>query len=522
MKRKKLIINALILTCTTMIIGFISTSFRVYLSNKIGPEGMGLYQLIMSISIMTSTIAISGIRVTTTRLIAEELGRGNKNKIKNIMKKAFCYSLFFSSLSCIILYNGAGFISTIWINDTRAIIPLKILSCSLPFVSLGACFHGYFYGMRKVVKSISSDVIEVSTMMIIIASFMSVCLPKGLNFTCILISVGMSVSVVISTIYSYFLYIFEKRSLYRSSALESKCRISEITHIAIPIAWSAYIQTGLRTIEDLLIPDALRKYGSSTAASLSAFGMIKGMVLPILSFPSIFLASFSTLIIPEIAESNALNQRVRINYILSKVFKFTLFIAVFSSGVFIIYSNELGLALYNNPNIGILMRILAPLIPFMYLDRIVDGSLNALDQQMSTLKYNFIDMGVRILLICFLIPQKGIEGFICVLFVGTILNASLSINRLLKVTKLNFLIFDWLIKPSICISISCFLVKYSFNLIGLDSLLIIQLLTVIVTYLLLLTISNSIKRDDIMWFVDAFRKEVKITEWNDLGIYKYF
>lgn len=522
MKRKKLIINALILTCTTMVIGFISTYFRVYLSNKIGPEGMGLYQLIMSINVMTSTIAISGIRVTTTRLIAEELGRGNKNKIKSIMKKAFIYSLFFSILASVILYNSADFISKVWIDDTRAIIPLKILSCSLPFVSLGACFHGYFYGMRKVVKSISSDVIEVSTMMIIIASFMSICLPKGLNFTCILIALGMSVSVIASTIYSYFLYIFEKKSFYRTSNLDSNCKLSEITHIAIPIAWSAYIQTGLRTIEDLLIPEALRKYGSSTASSLSAFGMIKGMVLPILSFPSIFLASFSTLIIPEIAESSALNQKKRINYILSKVFKFTLFIAVFASGVFIIYSNELGLALYNNPEVGVLMRILAPLIPFMYLDRIVDGSLNALDQQMSTLKYNFIDMSVRILLICFLIPKKGIEGFICVLFVGTILNASLSINRLLKVTKLKFLIFDWLIKPSICISISCFLVKYSFSFIGLKSLLIIQLITVIIVYLLLLTISNSIKKEDIMWFADAFKKEIKVTEWNDLGIYKRF
>ena len=45
MKRKKLILNAFILTFATMMIGFVSTSFRVYLSNKIGSEGIGLYQL---------------------------------------------------------------------------------------------------------------------------------------------------------------------------------------------------------------------------------------------------------------------------------------------------------------------------------------------------------------------------------------------------------------------------------------------------------------------------------------------
>ncbi|MGL5346205.1 MAG: polysaccharide biosynthesis C-terminal domain-containing protein [Peptostreptococcaceae bacterium] len=520
MKRRTLIINALILTLTTMTLGFISTSFRVYLSNKIGAEGMGLYQLIMSINIMVSTLAISGIRVTTTRLIAEELGRNNRGKIRSIMKKSFVYTLFASILAFLVLYNGAEFISIMWIEDTRAIVPLKILSCSLPFLGIGACFHGYFYGMRRVIKSVTSDVLEVCTMMAIIASFMSICLPKGLNFTCILISVGMSVSIVISTIYCYILYIFEKKSMYRNNGYNDNCKFSEITKVAIPIAWSAYINTGLRTIEDLLIPDALRRYGSSTATSLAIFGMIKGMVLPILSFPSIFLASFSTLIIPEISESNALNQRKRINYILNKVFKFTLFIAMFASGLFIIYSNELGMGLYNNSKVGVLMKILAPLIPFMYLDRIVDGSLNALNQQMSTLRYNFIDMTVRMFLIYFLIPVKGIDGFITVLFVGTLLNASLSINRLLKVTKLDFLLVDWIIKPGICITIASFLTKFSFDLMKISFLLPLEIIITMVVYFFLLISFKSIEKSDILWFVDAFKSDAKVVEWNDLGIYK--
>ena len=206
MKRKKLIINAFILTFSTMMIGFISTSFRVYISNKIGSEGMGLYQLIMSIHIMTTTLSISGIRITTTRLIAEELGKSNTKNIKSILKKSMIYSLIFSTITFLICYKFADIIAIKWIGDVKAIIPIKILSFSLPFVGISACFHGYFYGMRKIVKSISSDIIEVSTMMFVIVSFMGICLPKGLNFTCTLIAIGMSLGNIVSAIYFYILF----------------------------------------------------------------------------------------------------------------------------------------------------------------------------------------------------------------------------------------------------------------------------------------------------------------------------
>ncbi len=171
MKRKKLILNAFILTFATMMLGFVCTSFRVYLSNKIGSEGIGLYQLIMSIHVMTTTLAISGIRVTTTRLIAEELGRSNIKNIKSILRKSILYSLLFSTTTFLLVYNFADIIALKWIGDSRAIIPIKILSCSLPFIGISACFHGYFYGMRKIIKSVSSDIVEFGTMMIIIISF---------------------------------------------------------------------------------------------------------------------------------------------------------------------------------------------------------------------------------------------------------------------------------------------------------------------------------------------------------------
>lgn len=519
-KRKKLILNALLLTISTMTFGVVNMIFRVYISNQIGPEGMGLFQLIMSINIVASTLAISGIRVTITRLVAEELGKGNYGKIKKIVRKGIIYTLFFGTISFLLLYNNAEFISNVWIKDSRAIISLKILACSMPFVGVCSCFAGYFYGIRKVMKSVSADVVEIFTMMLIIYLFISTFIPMGIDYTCSLVSVGTAVGSMLSAVYSYILYIFEKKSPSPKVKSNNKFSIFDIGFIAIPIACSSYVQTSLRTAEDILIPNALRLYGSTTSSSLSIFGMIKGMVMPILNFPSIFLASFSTLIIPEIAESNALNKKNMVNYIISKVFKFTLLIALFATGLFMIFSKELGLAIYNSEEVGYIMRILAPLIPLMYLDRIVDGSLNALNQQLYTLKYNILDMSLRVIIILYIIPKKGIDGFIFVLFVSTIFNSSLSINRLLKVTKLEFELIDWVIKPIICVVISSYLTKFSFLIFNIHNLILLQVFVNLSFYIIFLFIFRCLKVKDIRWFTDAFKNDIKKADWDSVNLYK--
>ena len=127
MRRRNLIINTFLLTFSTMSLGILGMVFRIYLSNQIGSEGMGLYQLIMSINVFAWTIAISGIRLTLTRLIAEEIGKkSSKDKIRHLLKCGFIYTLFFSCISALGLYYGSHFISTVLIGDIRAQTPLLV------------------------------------------------------------------------------------------------------------------------------------------------------------------------------------------------------------------------------------------------------------------------------------------------------------------------------------------------------------------------------------------------------------
>ncbi len=72
--------NAFILTATSLLLRTIGIFFRIYMSNKGGAEGMGLYQLIFSIYVLGSTFATSGISTAVTRLVADELVCGHPNR----------------------------------------------------------------------------------------------------------------------------------------------------------------------------------------------------------------------------------------------------------------------------------------------------------------------------------------------------------------------------------------------------------------------------------------------------------
>lgn len=514
MRRKKLIINAFIMTFSTIIFGFIAMFFRVYLSKKIGTEGMGLYQLIMSVYIMATTFSSAGIRIAITRLVAEEVAKGNKKAIKSIVNKGCIYSLFFSILTSMILFYGAEYIGITLLKDERAIISLKILSYSLPFIGILSCLSGYFYGAREVVKSVSSEIIEQLIMMAIVIVSINVFIDTNVEKICALICVGIAVGHIISCIYAYVLCTYKIKTLARYTSCSSydRCKIIDITKIALPIASSSYIQSGLRTLEDILIPNALRMSGTSAITSLSIFGMIKGMALPIINFPAIFLSSFATLIIPEIAEAHSLNRNKLVNFIISNVFRITFIISVFASGVFIAFSNDIGWVVYSNKEIGIIIRVLAPIIPIMYLERIMDGILNSLDKQVTLLKINLIDMIIRILIIYFIIPTKGIEGFIIVIFISNIFNFTLNMYNLLKTTNLEFKIFNWVVKPIICVSIAVLISSY------IGSNIIEQTITSMIIYFIMLILTSCIRIKDFNWIIDSF-KLVRDINLNSIKLY---
>lgn len=499
---REIFTGGIVLSLTALIMRTVSVAFNVYVSGKIGSAGMGLLSLIMSVYSLALTFAVSGISLASTRLTAEAVGSGKKEDVRAAMKRCLIYSVVFGSLTFIVLFTSADFIAGNWLGDMRCVRPIKTFAISMPFISMSSAMHGYFTALRRVKKSASAQFFEQLVKIYITSVLIGTMAYKGIEEACIAVIGGATIAEIASFLYTFLLYRYDILKNFKKKS-RGVGIVAKMCSISIPVALSAYIRTGLVTLEHMLIPRGLKRYGASSERSLETYGVLQGMVLPIILFPTAFLSSFNMLLVPELAKAAAKGEKRHINYISERFLRFT---AVFSIGVcaiMICFSHELGYVIYNNHEASDFIKTVAPLIPIMYFDSAVDSILKGLDQQLFNMRINIIDAASSALLVYLLCPKIGIMGYIVTIFASEIFNLSCSMVRLMNVTGLRINLVSFVIKPLICALGSCTLVKLMFESVRAIACsylsLFIHLFVALFVYVMFLIATLTLNGEDRVW-----------------------
>ena len=86
LRKDRLLRNTALLSGSTLLMSLIGLAFQAWLSARIGAAGLGLYQLVCSVTALGATFAISGIRFASTRLVAAELGAARGEGVPAAMR----------------------------------------------------------------------------------------------------------------------------------------------------------------------------------------------------------------------------------------------------------------------------------------------------------------------------------------------------------------------------------------------------------------------------------------------------
>ncbi len=458
MKKVIFIKNAVVLTVTALLMRLAGIAFRVWLAARIGSEGIGLYQLVLSVYVFAAAFAGGGICTAVTRLCAEKLAKGNDSGAVEVLKKGVFLSLVIAAISAAVVFLGANFIAVRILSDERAVFALRILGFGLPFMAVGSCVRGYFIARRKTVSSSISQMLEQALRILIVVLLAGSFAEKGIAFACAAVVLGDTAAEGFSCLYIFISYRIDKKRLDLSRKGGNRGVFRKIFRIALPITSGRYLNSGLRTAENILVPKNLAVFGGAKTA-LSQFGMIKGMALPLIFFPSSFLNSVSTLLIPELSEAATKGEKYKIKYAADRAITLTLVSSFLISALFFTLSDRLGLIFYRSTEVGFLLKFLAPIIPLMYVDSVCDGMLKGLDKQSFVFRVAVSDSLLRLLAIPLAVPHYGIKGFLVIMIASNIYTAVLRIYKLLKTAELPLELSRRIIKPAFSAAAAVFLAK---------------------------------------------------------------
>ncbi len=449
---RKFIINGLIMTVTSLSLRTLGVAFNAFISRRLGADGMGLFTLIMSVYGLSVTLAASGVNLAATRMCAEALGRGDERAVRASLTRCLTYASVCGIGACLLLLFGADFVAESWLGDERCTRSLRLLAVSLPFISASNVLHGYFTAVRKVAKSAATQIFEQLFKVGVTVFALLYIVPDGIEYACMALVGGGALAETASFLMAFTLYLFDRRKKAQGSVPREVGRrlTRELFGITVPVAAAAYVRSGLSTLEHMLIPRGLRKNPATAETALATYGVLCGMVMPVIMFPTALLYSFTGLLIPEFAEADARRDTVHIRYMISRALTFTLIFSIGCSAVMSMLAEELGVLVYDSEAAGEFIRVMAPLIPVMYLDHAVDAILKGLGEQVYCMKVNILDAAMCTLFVYLLCPRIGIWGYIVTIYAAEVVNASLSIWRLTKVSGFHARLWNSLFGPMLC------------------------------------------------------------------------
>ena len=427
-RRHTIFYSALMLTGVNLLLRLAGTAFQVYLSGHIGAAGIGLLQLTMSVGSLAMVAGMGGIRTATMYLTAHQIGRGRHENVTWVLSGCFLYSILFSGTVALALYNFAPWLAEHWIGDMQTIPALRLLGAFLPVVCLCGVMTGYFTAANRIGTLAAVEVAEQAASMGVTMGLLAFWAGRDAGRACLSVVLGSALGSVLTLACLIFLRLIqqpvcgERISVGRS-----------ILDAALPLALADDLRTGINTAENLMVPQRLALC-AGVQEPLAAFGMVSGMVFPVMMFPAAILFGLNELLIPELARCRAARSTRRIRYLVRRSLRVALVYGLVFSGLLFLLSDALCLRLYGSTDAARDLRLYGILVPMLYCDAVTDAMTKGLGQQKACVRYNIITSAMDVAFLYILLPKYGMTGYFSSFFITHLVNFLLSLRRLMKIT----------------------------------------------------------------------------------------
>lgn len=430
--KNPLIKGTIILTAAGLFCRILGFYYRIFLNRHIGAYGMGILQLIMPLCGIAFSVCIIGFNSAISKFTAAY------HKSLKPLISGICVSLPVSIAFSTLCYIFADTIAKRIMLNAYCASLIKVIVLGIPLSALHNCICGYYYGCKSTAIPAISQIIEqlVRILGVIIYYYAFI---KGSGELTIYDALYGNIFGELSAVLFCVILLYAKKIRYRKDTLSNMfinnmrtlCMYTKrITLYAIPLNLNSLLIHLLESGEAILIPAQLMLYGLCHENAVSTYGIIGGMALPLIMFPSAITNSLAVMLVPKISEDSSANHSDGIINTISCTITLCMHLGIMCSVLFVLYISRLGAIIFGESDVYTYTTLLACVCPFLYLKVGLSSILNGINKTTFTCAANITGLLIRIGFLIVLVPHIGISGYIYGLIISNFIVCLLSYVKL--------------------------------------------------------------------------------------------
>lgn len=415
MSQKHAIIKGtFILTITGFATRFMGFFYRVFLSHTFGEEGVGLYQLIFPIYALCFSLTSAGMEIALSRCVARCATKGKHREARELLCASLVLTVFSSCIVMLLVQRNAVFISNYFLHDTRCTQLLVLLTYAFPFASIHSCICGFYFGLKQTKIPAVSQLIEQTARILSVYFLYLYGRKHGISFGISIAVAGLIIGEVLSASFCLRAVTGKRKEPIKLRSPVTACikQAKQLITLSVPLTASRVMLNILQSIEAISIPLRLQAHGLSVSDSLSTYGVLTGMALPCVLFPSAITNSISTMLLPAVAEVQAMDNKKQLSALIKKVSCSCILLGSICCAGLLCLGDWIGRFLFHSPMAGNYIATLSWMCPFLYTNNTLISIMNGIGKTNLSFFINMVSLGVRIAGVILFIPLFGIQGYL--------------------------------------------------------------------------------------------------------------
>ena len=359
--------------------------------------------MIFPLYILCLSLSTAGLQTAVSRITAEKTALGHNKEADGVLTAALCLAVVISLIEILVIQDQAGSIAGSLFGDDRCMELILIISYALPFAAVHSCICGRSLGLGDTMLPAASQLIEQCVRILTVVLLWIFLRTCGLTPSIRLAAAGVVAGEMAAALFTV-----------RGLRLQRPVRagIRELFAFSAPLTANRTALTLLQSIEAVSIPASLIRYGMSATEAVSLYGVLTGMALPCILFPSALTGSVGTVLLPAVSAASTSGNRRSVFLLLRKAI-----VSCFSLGLacclfFLLFGKMIGRFLFHSADAGRFIITLAWICPFLYVNSSLLNAVNGYGRTGTSFLISMSGLLIRIAGVFLAVPQFGIQGYL--------------------------------------------------------------------------------------------------------------